>query len=275
MPKKQLIIKKDNALVNASYTLTLAEQRLILLSVAVADGSAADLKCMAIPAALYADRFEVTRQAAYMALHEAAGQLFERRFSYQRLTEKGNLAQVHSRWVQSIQYVEDEGEIRIRFADDVVPLLCELERRFTHYALEQISRLSSVYAVRLYELLIAWRSTGKTPVIELAEFRQRLGIEVSEYRRMTDFKRRVLDVAITQINEHTDITTECQQHKKGRRISGFEFSLKPKVTPSSPDVKPKRKVISKAQAEAMSKMGETYSDLYRRLSPDYIICKEA
>jgi plasmid replication initiation protein len=51
-----------------------------------------------------------------------------------------------------------------------------LEEQFTKYELQQISDLSSAYAVRLYELLIAWRSTGQTPVIELAEFRQKIGV---------------------------------------------------------------------------------------------------
>lgn len=284
---KQLIVKKDNALTNASYTLTLAEQRMILLAVAVANGSAADLKSMRIPAALYAERFGVTRQAAYMALHEAAGQLFERRFSYQRLTDKGNLAQVHSRWVQSIAYVEAEAEVRVRFSDDVVPLLSELERRFTHYALEQISGLRSVYAVRLYELLIAWRSTGSTPVFPVAEFRQKLGIEPGEYPRMTDFKRRVLDAAVPQINAHTDINASYEQHKRGRSIAGFSFTFTMKTPPvrdphtvdwvaGTTDAeagadKPRRTTISKAQAEAMARPGESYSELYKRLSRDYIV----
>jgi plasmid replication initiation protein len=37
--------------------------------------------------------------------------------------------------------------------------------------LSKLAALSG-YAIRLYELLICWRSTGKTPIIELAEFRK-------------------------------------------------------------------------------------------------------
>lgn len=284
MLNKQLVVKKDNALVSASYTLTLAEQRLILLSASLAGDSPVDLKKVVVPASLYAERFGVSRQAAYMAMRDAAAQLFERRFSYQRLTEKGNIAQVHSRWVQSIAYVESEASVRVCFADDVVPLLCELERRFTHYALEQISALTSVHAVRLYELLIAWRSTLKTPVIELSEFRQQLGIGENEYPRMTDFKRRVLDAAISQINEHTDITATYEQHKRGRSISGlsFKFVIKeaPVIAPESAEpangaadegASKKRKIITKREAESMARPGETYQELFARLSRDHII----
>jgi plasmid replication initiation protein len=45
---------------------------------------------------------------------------------------------------------------------------------------------------------------------------------------MHHFKNRVLDTAITQINEHTDIKTTYEQHKQGRTITGFSFRFKQK-----------------------------------------------
>ena len=44
----------------------------------------------------------------------------------------------------------------------------------------------------MYELLISWRSTGNL-IIELEEFRKKLGIENNEYKRMGQFKEKVLD----------------------------------------------------------------------------------
>ncbi|NUG65318.1 replication initiation protein, partial [Acinetobacter bereziniae] len=41
-------------------------------------------------------------------------------------------------------------------------------------------------------------------------------------------KTSVLELAIKQINEHTDITVKYEQHKKGRSISGFSFTFKQK-----------------------------------------------
>jgi plasmid replication initiation protein len=45
---------------------------------------------------------------------------------------------------------------------------------------------------------------------------------------MGNFKDRVLNLAIAQVNEHTDINVKCEQHKKGRNISGFSFIFKQK-----------------------------------------------
>jgi plasmid replication initiation protein len=58
---------------------------------------------------------------------------------------------------------------------------------------------------------------------------------------MYDFKKYVLDLAIKQINEHTDITVKVEQHKKGRTISGFSFKFKQKQQPKiEKPVDPKR-----------------------------------
>lgn len=266
---KNIIVKKDNSLVNAAYTLTLAEQRLILLAVTEASGQPGLLKNMAIHADRYAKQFNTTRQTAYEALRDAASQLFERRFSFQEITSKG-LKTTISRWVSHIAYIEGGAFVEIAFAPHVEPLLCDLKDKFTYYELDQVGSLASVHAIRLYELLISWRSTGKTPTFQLDDFRQKLGISPDEYLRMTDFKRRVLDASIKQINGHTDILASYDQHKQGRTITGFSFSfsMKQKATNNSDT---KRQVITKAEAEKLARPGESYSELFKRLSHKYII----
>jgi plasmid replication initiation protein len=94
--------------------------------------------------------------------------------------------------------------------------------------LEQVSELTSAYAVRLYELLIQWRASGKTPIFEISQFRSQLGLSAQEYVVMGNFKQRVLDHALTQINERTDIVASYEQHKTGRNITGFSFKFKQK-----------------------------------------------
>ena len=231
--KKDLIVK-DNALINASYNLDLAEQRLILLAILEArESNTPSDRDLTIHAESYINHFNVHRNTAYKVLKDACKNLFERRFSYQKLTAKGNLENVMSRWVQRVSYVENEALVRIRFSDDVVPLITNLEKHFTSYELEQVSSLTSAYAIRLYELLIAWRSTGKVSMLETKELRSRLGVLDTEHQRMESFKRRVLEPAIQQINDHTDIKAEYEQHKRGRSIIGFSFSFKQKSKPKT------------------------------------------
>jgi plasmid replication initiation protein len=212
---KELIVK-DNALINASYNLDLVEQRLILLAIVEARESGKGINAndpLTVHAESYINHFSVHRNTAYQALKDACKDLFARQFSYQEQRPKG-VANITSRWVSQIAYVDNSATVELIFAPAIIPLVTRLEEQFTSYELKQVSGLSSAYAIRLYELLIAWRSTGKTPVIELSDFRQKLGVLETEYNRMHDFKKRVLDPAIKQINEHTDITVKVEQHPK-------------------------------------------------------------
>lgn len=231
------LVVKDNALINASYNLDLVEQRLILLAIVEARESGKGINAndpLEVHAEGYINQFGVHRNTAYQALKDACNDLFARQFSYQKINERGNIENYRSRWVSEIGYVDNEALVKLIFAPAIVPLITRLEEHFTKYELQQVSNLSSAYAVRLYELLIAWRSTGSTPIIELNDFRQRIGVLDTEYKRMERFKTSVLELAIKQINEHTDITVKYEQHKRGRSISGFSFSFKQKkkVNPS-------------------------------------------
>ena len=232
---KNGLVVKDNALINASYNLELTEQRLIMLAIINArelgQGITADSK-LEIHASDYAKLFNVSADASYKALKEAVNNLFNRQFSYTAEYKKtGKVGVVRSRWVSRIFYVDDLALLEITFAPDVVPLITRLEEHFTKYEAKQVAHLTSKYATRLYELLIAWREVGKTPIFELQQLRKNLGVEDDEYQRMHHFKSRVLETAITQINEHTDIKATYEQHKKGRTITGFSFKFKQKVQP--------------------------------------------
>ena len=229
---KNGLVVKDNALINASYNLELTEQRLIMLAIINAresgQGITADSK-LEIHASDYAKLFNVSLDASYKALREAVNNLFNRQFSYTAEYKRtGKIGVVRSRWVSRIFYVDDLALLEITFAPDVVPLVTRLEEHFTSYQAKQVAHLTSKYAVRLYELLIAWREAGKVPPIEISEFRNRLGLLDDEYTAMHNFKKRVLEPSIQQINEHTDITVTYEQHKKGRTISGFSFKFKQK-----------------------------------------------
>ena len=225
------LVVKDNALINASYNLDLVEQRLILLAIVEARESGKGINAndpLEVHADSYINQFGVHRNTAYQALKDACKDLFARQFSYQEKKANGNIRNVMSRWVSQIAYNDNEATVDLIFAPAVVPFITRLEEQFTKYELQQVSSLSSAYAIRLYELLIQWRSTGKTPTIELQEFRKKLGVLDNEYLRMAHLKERVLELSIKQINEHTDITVKYEQHKKGRSISGFSFTFKQK-----------------------------------------------
>lgn len=229
--QKQLVTK-DNSLIGASYSLGVVEQRLIFLAIIEAREQKTLIEAgglLRIYVQSYAKQFDVEKHTSYEAMKRAVEGLYEAGFAYSKLDERtGKVGHYKSRWVDKIGYIDDLGCVELVFASDVIPLITRLEARYTEYELKQVVGLQSEYAIRLYELVIQWRSVRKTNLISLSELREKLGL-VDEYKRIEAFKRRVLDLAVKQINEHTDITVEYEQHKQGRVITGFTFKFRIKT----------------------------------------------
>ena len=254
------LIVKDNALIQASYTLDTVEQRLILLAIAEARQTGHGItenSLLEVHASSYINTFNVEKHTAYTVLRDASKSLFDRYVTYHDVNPKtGKDRSFHCRWVDKIGYEAQSGIVFLRFTQDIVPLITRLEENFTKYELEQVSRLTSSYAIRLYELLIQWRSAGKTPVFDLSIFRQQLGVEPHQYKTMSNFKTYVLDFALNQINELTDIIAKYEQHKKGRTISGFSFTFRQKKDTS------KKVITSENPSDYFSKITDPQRHLF-------------
>lgn len=226
------LVVKSNRLNMAIQNLTLPELRIIQLAIVDARETGKGLHTdtpLRIDALRYAEAFNTTRQNAYILMKQSENRLFNRMFTF---TDKDDKP-IKSRWVQDVRYLDDEGSIEICFTRSVVQAITRIdgaEEFFTQYLLSQTANLDSVYSVRLYELLAQWKSVGKTPIFELQMFRKQLGIKESEYKIISNFKMRVLDLAVNEINSKTDLEILYIQEKKGRLIHGFKFSVKVKKT---------------------------------------------
>lgn len=233
------LIVKDNALIEASHKLSESEQRLVLLAILKGRefcDSIEELKDkeLIIHAEDYMKAFGVERQSAYESLKKAVLGLFEAKWGYRFVNSKGNIEVAYERFTQSAKYVENEATVKFMFANSIIPMLVELERNFTSYEIEQVANLQSRYAMRLYECLIRFKAS-KLLNITLDELRFRFGLLDTEYKVMSDFKKRVLDMAVKDINDNTDITVSYDQHKQGRTITSFTFKFKQKAKTAKAD----------------------------------------
>lgn len=240
--KSSDMVIKSNTLVSASYHLSLSEIRLLDIALAELSEYESEEKHVTtlpdfieIRADEYAKLYNVTTQQAYTALREASEQLFTRYFRYEVQAEDypSFTEERKARWVGEIGYVKDEGVVTLSFTKALVALAgrFKIGGKFTRYHVEQKAPLTSIYAHRLYEMMMSWRKTGDVPYIGYMELRQRFEIESTEYKRMSNFKSRVLEPALRQINDLTDIKVTYTQEKKGRKIIGFTFKFKFKETP--------------------------------------------
>ena len=227
------VVVKSNRLNVATQNLSLSEVRIMQLAIIDARETGTGLstdKPLVISSTRYAEAFNVTRQTAYEAILDAEKNLFERRFSFLDTDDR----MVKSRWVQRVKYLDDESSIEVILTYDVVNEITRIdgyEQFFTKYLLAQTASMKSAYSVRLYELLVQWKTAKKTPLLQLDCFREQLGVDDTEYKLMSDFKKRVLNVAVDEINKKTDLKVSYEQVKKGRTITGFKFKVLTKDNP--------------------------------------------
>ena len=237
MSKESRLVVKDNSLIDASFNLSLVEQRIMLMAIV----EARELPKLTFDTPVkvsvksYIDQFKVASSTAYESLQDAVDTLFERQFSYYDPVMDERFKE---RWIYKASYIDDKGHVVMFFTPTVISMISRLYKNFTQYLIDEVSDFKSKYSVRLYELLIKYKELGSSKKYTIDDLRSLLGVENTEYKTMSLFKVNVLDKAVKEINAKTDIQIKYDQFKEGRAISHILFKLgkkKEKKTKDSRD----------------------------------------
>ncbi|EJN1766776.1 replication initiation protein [Salmonella enterica] len=221
-----LIAYKSNALIEASYKLTLQEQRFLLVCISrLKSGENAphpdDQKTMVITAVEFYEAFpDMGRQNAEAKLREAIDRLWDR-----SIIIRDDDKREEFRWVQNrVQYLKGEGKVQITFSDSVMPYLTQLKGQFTKVIIKNVSSLSSTHSIRIYELLQQFRSTGDR-TISIDDFRSMLNLS-DKYKDFKALNRALIKPAIAELNEKSDLAVTVETIKEGRTVVALRFKFK-------------------------------------------------
>lgn len=215
-------IAKANYLVEASYSLTLQEQRLILASLSKIDSRVKPSKEITLSASEYSVLMKIDVKNAHRELFKASQKLYER-----SIVVKDPEKTEEFRWIQKkISYQKGEGKIKLFWSDDVLTYIGQLKRRFTTYRLADVANLSTSYAIRLYELLMQFNST-KQRSISVSDFRSLLKLE-NKYPLFRDLNKWVIKPAVKEINASSDLDVFYSTRKQGKNIAELQFDLQEK-----------------------------------------------
>ena len=88
------------------------------------------------------------------------------------------------------------------------------------------SKFRSSYGLALYENCIRYRGLPHTKWFDLAMFKRLMGVPETKYPIFRDFKRRVLDKAIDEVNMYSDLFITPEYIKEGRKVARVRFLLK-------------------------------------------------
>ena len=216
-------VVKSNQVIEASYQLSAVEQRIVLAAISRIPKNKPITDDELYPVSVSElQLLGVHEKTAYRDLKEGINRLYERSINLS-IDDKS----IKMRWVQEIQFLDSQSVIGIRFSKPILPFISNLSREFTKYALSDIAGINSAYAIRIYELLVQYRQIGNREIsVDNLKTMLELG---KKYPLFADFKKRVIDTAVDQINEYSPLKVTYEQKKKGRKVTHILFSFKEKT----------------------------------------------
>ena len=228
------LVVKSNQVIEASYRLSVVEQRVVLSAIAkipkmceVSDDEIYTVSIQDLQA------LGVHEKTAYRDLKEAVNRLYERSISLV-IDEK----LIKMRWVQRIEFTENQSIVALRFSKDILPFISNVKANFTQYMLSEVAKMQGAYSVRIYELLTQYKSVGERS-IAIDDLRIMLDLG-SRYKTTGNLIAWVIDPSIEEINEQTDLKVTAEPQKTGRKFTHIKFTIKQKQKPQPKKVESKR-----------------------------------
>lgn len=226
------MIYKDNKIIEASYKLSLTEQRIVLLAISQINSSEklTEDKLFTLTASEYSSVFSISKDEAFREMKKAMENLGSR---WVKVIDDGDTIDKIS-WISKKTSILSNQSIVIRFTEDIAPYLSSLEGDFTKYRLLHIRGMTSIYSIRIYEMLMRWKDYRQA-TITLDELRDRLQLTTKGYLAFGNIKQKILDTAIKEIEVCSDITADYEPIKKGKKVVSvkFSFNFKPGKEPKS------------------------------------------
>ena len=121
------------------------------------------------------------------------------------------------------EYKEKEGIINIKFTDDIMPYLAQVNKKFMLYNIKEISYFKSIYTVRLYELIQEYKETGWLQK-SIDQLKENFAAGKS-FALYADFKKRTFKKACDEINKLYDLNIKFEEIKEGRKVASIRFTF--------------------------------------------------
>lgn len=170
------------------------------------------------------------KQYNYKQLRLATQAMGNRAFEIETVDELGQQVFRQLWMFKRVDYVLGTGRIRIEFTEPAIPYLFELNINFTSFELLAALRLTSKHAKRIYTICSRWKDKGETPYQTILSLKKTLGLVsdkgVEEYSSVSMFQRKVLDIAVRQVSESTELAISYKLQKVGRSFTNIKFKVK-------------------------------------------------
>ena len=222
--RNYFVTKQNDLIQKANYKLTAAEQKFLCYVISKIKPTDREFQRYVISALDFAEVCGIDRKNVYRDFEKMIDSFNEKAKWIWIDGEKVNF-----RAFSEADYNPKQGSVTVMLHSKLKKYLMELKSNYTEYELWNVLSLKSKYSIRLYELFVSYRyfkGYGQyEKTFDLDELKSLLCAE--NYTLYANFKERVLEVAIEEINKYTDISASYDVVKSGRahKVTDIRFKL--------------------------------------------------
>lgn len=231
LPRKAIIIpdknvKVANEFISAQYKLTLLEFKAFLAITTVYDqeNSKDFYNILKFKFLDLANTIGLNKEAGYTKkLEKILSQLSDAKIRIQKRYDED---EEKEQWIighllSSIEAMGD-GTVELIFDPKLIKYFTGLTNRYTYLEIQTLLTFSSIYSIRIFNLLKQYKQRKKTFYVD--ELKEMLLI-TDKYKNFSDFKRFVIEPAIKDINEHSTLKVSYETDgSKGKKVTKITFN---------------------------------------------------
>ncbi len=214
-----LVVKSNDLIRKSRHSLTVVEQKIVLYLISRIKPDDTDLLDYDFVIKDFCEICGIEYDYNFTQLKEIILAIRNKGF----WIWKDEKTRTTSSWIEKATVNYGTGIITVRLDRDLMPYLLQLKDNFTKYELIAVLALKSKFSIRLYELFKSYEYK-KEFEITVEDLRAMLML-TTEYPKMADFKRYVIDRAIDEISRFTDIIIEYEPIRRGKTITAFRFRI--------------------------------------------------
>lgn len=132
----------------------------------------------------------------------------------------------YTSWVLVVEYHKYNSNIKVCLDPELKDMLLFIKEKFTQYRLQDVIKFQCTHSFRIYELIKQYESIGKR-IITINEFKKYLGIP-GKYQRYNQFKERVLNPSIEDINAFSDLSVQYTTKRINKVPQSITFHMESK-----------------------------------------------
>ena len=219
--RTSMIAVQHNNLVQAKYSMTLQQKRIIMWLSSQITSQDEDFKEHVLSVKELIDVCELSGESAYREIRNITFSLIEKGIRIIDITDPSRGKEVQVPWLLAAKY--DKGEVRLKFSPDLKPYLLQLKSQFTKIDITDLMQFKSVHAIRVYELLKQYKEIGER-TMKIDEIKEYCGVE-GRLKTYPNFKNKLLLIAQREINAKSDIYFDFMPVKHGRKFVAIKFNI--------------------------------------------------